>query len=161
MDYRQGEMTASSSIGEMLLVMGLPDSALVMLNKALTSNGPWMPKRPDGAHPATARNRLPHDAGRPSMPHTHAGNEAVRLAKQLGDASGRPRPSPSWGGWSWTKADARAALERCTEGLALALPRSPPMNAARTANASLGQQELRQRHARVEVLRPSSAHVTA
>jgi len=117
-DYRQGEMTASSSIGEMLLVMGRPDSALVMLNKALDLERAVDAKDLMG-HTLRRLGTAFRTTGRP-VDAARTLNEAVRLAKQLGDASGEALALAELGRIELDQGHARAALERCTEGLALA-----------------------------------------
>jgi tetratricopeptide (TPR) repeat protein len=119
-DYRQGEMTASSSIGEMLLLMGRPDSAIIMLESALALERAADAKDLMGntlrrlgeayrnvSRPADARRLL---------------NEAAELARDLGDNPGESIAFALIGKVDLDQGNARAALDRCTKGLALALP---------------------------------------
>ncbi len=119
-DYRQGEMTASSGIGEMLLLMDRPDSAIIMLESALALERAADAKDLMG-NTLRRLGEAYRDVGRPADARRLL-HEAAQLARDLGDKPGESIAYALIGKVDLDQGNARAALERCTTGLALAPP---------------------------------------
>ncbi|MBP6391944.1 MAG: tetratricopeptide repeat protein [Flavobacteriales bacterium] len=118
-DYRQGMMTSGSSIGGMLLEMDRPDSAIHMLEVSLGL------ERESNAKDLMGRTlRELGSAYRKTRRLKEAGtilDEALVLARELKDAPGEANTLAHLGRLALDEGRAAQAVDRCTEGRAIAL----------------------------------------